>query len=766
MKTPHSYNLVIVESPAKCKKIEGFLGSGYKCVASYGHLRELPSLKNIDIENNFRPSFTITSSKLKNVQKLKPLIKDASKVILATDDDREGEAIAWHICDIFQLDVSSTPRIAFHEITRDAVLRAVNNPRCVNMDLVHAQLSRQMLDVIVGFSVSPVLWKHISHTSLSAGRCQSPALKLIYENQLEIDNAETTSDYATSGYINVGGRAIRFVLNRDMTSDHEVTEYYDQLSEFDLMYHCKEPRTVEREPPKPLNTSVLQQHASNELRMSPKECMQSCQRLYEAGHITYMRTENQQYSAEFLDKCKPYIIGVYGDDFVSHDKIQELTNDGSNPHEAIRPTCISTSTLSADDFTNREIRLYKLIHRRTLQSCMAAATIQTVEATTTAPDDCQFVCKREKVVFPGWKVLDSDKKDTLQDNEFNILASTPDCLVNYTTIESSYRITKTKQHYTEARLVQLLEQKGIGRPSTFSSIVEKIQDRGYVKKTNVSGHTRQVTDFTMDREGSIVEIVHGKEFGAEKNKLVIQSLGISVIELLDTHFQELFAYDYTRDMETQLDIIAGGEATDWKSMLSTYYTNITRLLTDMKSTHSGEKIEYKIDEHHTYLFGKNGPVVKCTQGDAVSFKSVRADVDVKKIENGGYSLEEVLATPKPDDCGLGEYDGHAITLKNGRYGLYASWGAESIQLKSLGNRPIENISLEEVVSIIQTTKESTRKISDTLCIKTSKRGPYLFYKTKDMKKPGFFSLKDCPYDYFHCDLGELSAWIFKVFSVV
>ena len=766
MKTSSSYNLVIVESPAKCKKIEGFLGSGYKCVASYGHLRELPSLKNIDIENNFRPSFTISPSKLKNVQKLKPLIKDASRVILATDDDREGEAIAWHICDIFQLDVSTTQRIVFHEITHDAVLRAVNNPQRVNMDLVHAQLSRQMLDVIVGFSVSPVLWKHISHTSLSAGRCQSPALKLIYENQMEIDNAETTGDYATTGYINVGGRAIRFILNHDMTSDHEVTEYYDQLNGFSLMYHCKEPRTVEREPPKPLNTSVLQQHASNELRMSPKECMQSCQKLYEAGHITYMRTENQQYSAEFLDKCKSYIFGLYGDEFVSHDKIQEITNDGSNPHEAIRPTCISTYTLSTDDFTNREVRLYKMIHRRTIQSCMANAVMQTVEANTTAPHESQFVCKREKIVFPGWKALDSDKKDTLQESEFHILTSTPDCLVTYTKIESVYRITKTKQHYTEARLVQLLEQKGIGRPSTFSSIVEKIQDRGYVKKQNVPGHSIQVTDFEMSSDGDIIEIIHGKEFGAEKNKLVIQSLGISVVELLDTYFNELFAYDYTRDMETQLDIIARGESTDWKSMLTTYYTRIMQLLDNMKTTHSGEKIDYKIDEHHTYLFGKNGPVVKCTQGDLVSFKSVRADIDVKKIESGEYSLEDVLATPKSSDCVLGEYDGHSVTLKNGRYGLYATWGGESIQLKSLGNRPIENISLDEVISIIKTTKDGTRKISDTLCIKTSKRGPYLFYKTKSMKKPSFFSLKDCPHDYFHCEIDDLSAWIFKMFSVV
>ena len=758
--------LVIVESPAKCKKIESFLGPGYKCVASFGHLCELPSLKHIDIQKGFVPTFVIADNKRKYVNSLKKEIINSKEVILATDDDREGEAIAWHICRLFDLNIQRTKRIIFHEITETAVKKALENPTIVNMNVVYAQQARQILDVLLGFKISPVLWKHVSRQALSAGRCQTPALKLIYENQKDIDKAVGKTAFATIGYFRVSKQVIPFSLSTEYLSEDDLLDFLEKSTTFKHIYSCSSPFPVKKNSPLPFNTSRLQQTASNEFHFSPKDTMRLCQSLYEAGYITYMRTDSRKFSKEFLQKAKKYILSSYTDKHLgSTSQFTQITNDNENPHEAIRPTNIGLINLP-DKCSAREHKLYRLIRDTTLQSCMSPAEFQSIKATITASEG-EYNYKCERIIFPGWMSVGKNATKENDEKLFKVLSSTPSGEVKYTKITSSSTLKDLKQHYTEARLVQLLEEKGIGRPSTFSSLVEKIQERGYVKKTNITGKKVICKDFELNTEGDIFEEEVTREFGNEKNKLVIQSTGIIVMEFLNSHFSDLFQYQYTSDMEDKLDAIAT-TVSNVEHMKNTtmngYHTQIEVLLSSLKEQ-KVEKVEFTIDDTHKYIIGKNGPVIKCTVGDNVSFKPVRTDIDMSKLEQGKYTINDVVDTDKIMDHCLGNHEGHDIVLKKGKFGIYAKWGDKNISLKSLGNRPIENIRLDDVVSIMKETNEGTRKISDTLSIRTSAKGPYIFFKTAKMKKPQFFSLKSCPHDFMNCELEELRDWISEIHKV-
>ena len=759
--------LVIVESPAKCKKIEGFLGPGHKCVASFGHLCELPSLDHIDTVNNFSPTFVVADNKRKYVSSLKKEIAEAGEVVLATDDDREGEAIAWHICRLFGLNVEKTKRIVFHEITESAVKKAMANPTVVNMSVVYAQQTRQILDVLVGFKISPVLWKHVARQSLSAGRCQTPALKLIYENQKEIDKVVGRVVYATTGYFRVAQQVVPFTLKKEFSDQEELLAFFDKSVKFPHVFQCSSPSTVKKQPPLPFNTSRLQQAASNEFHFSPKDTMRMCQTLYESGYITYMRTDSRKFSKEFIDATKKHILSTFSPKHMgTQGQIDQVTNDNETPHEAIRPTNICTETVS-DKCSAREQKLYKLIRETTLQSCMSPAEFYAIKATVTSPEG-DYVHKSESLSFPGWMAVGRNPTNAAADERtYKVLSSAPSSEVKYTKITSCASMKDLKQHYTEARLVQLLEDKGIGRPSTFSSLVDKIQERGYLKKSNVAGKKVACSDFELDASGDVFESETTREYGNEKNKLVIQSTGIVVMEFLNSHFEELFQYEYTDEMETKLDKIANA-TNDVEAMknraMTEYYAQIEALLGSLKEQQV-DKVEYKIDDHHVYLIGKKGPVIKCTTGDQVSFKSVRPDIDLQKLGRGEYTLDEVVDTDKRVENTLGSHEGHDVVLKTGKFGVYAKWGDTNVSLKSLGNRPTENIRLEDVVSIMKATSEGTRKINNHMSIRTSTKGPYLFFKTSTMKKPKFFSLKDCSLDFMNGDMEELKEWINDVHGV-
>lgn len=766
--------LVIVESPAKCKKIEEYLGPGYKCVASFGHLRELSSLKNIDFENNFEPTYTIIDNaiKKKQIDFLKKEIKNANDVILSCDSDREGEAISWHISMLFNLDVKKTKRIVFNEITESALQKAIKNPSRINMNIVHAQQARQILDLLVGFQVSPMLWKYISknsENSLSAGRCQTPALRLIYDNQKEINESKEKIKYNISGFFTNMNIQFELTSQGKFETKDDVVDFLDGSAEFDHIYTCSKPVIVFKKPPDPLTTSRIQQTASNELHFSPKETMKVCQSLYEGGYITYMRTDSKRYSKEFIDSTKNYIIRNYEEKYIN-ENINDLANNeektvssdlAQEAHEAIRPTNISLKDLP-ENTDSKEKRMYKLIWENTLESCMSSASFYSITANILAFNNFKFSYTSELINFPGWKIVSKKYINEInQDNKtYNYLQTIKqNQVVLYKKIISKATLTNTKSHYTEARLVQLLEEKGIGRPSTFAMLIDKIQERGYVKREDIKGKEINCSDYELEN-GEIYEIETKREFGNEKNKLVLQPLGLIVMEFLEKNFNDLFNYDYTKQMEDDLDKITQGNKV-WYELCKDCNDQISILIDNLKDE---SKLEIKIDENNSYVIGKYGPVIKSTtvvEGkNSTIFNKVIKDVDIHKLENGDYKLEDILDTNhKRKQYNLGKYQGHDVILQKGKFGLYISWDKNTKTLKELGNQPIESITFKDIEKYLDEGSNIIREISDNITIRKSAKGEYIFYKSAKMKKPVFYNFKGFEEDYRKCDLNILKTWL-------
>ena len=814
-----STTLIIVESPAKCKKIEEYLGPGYKCIASYGHLRTISSLKHIDIENKFKPTYSVIDEtiKKKQIEILRKEIKKADEVILSSDADREGEMISYSIIELFKLPLT-TKRITFNEITESALRNAIKNPRTIDMSLVHAQQARQILDILVGFKISPTLWKCVAQpkgkeNALSAGRCQTPALRLIYDNEQDIKSCQERKVYNVTGYFTNVNLPFDHSPQGKFESEDDITDFLDGCADFSHIYTCSQPAKVLKQPPEPFTTSRIQQVASNELHYSPKETMRICQLLYEGGFITYMRTDSKTYSGEFLETVKSYILrnytegekyigenidaltsgapvskkkskkgGASGKDTVA-DSLRQVTDRDSlrqvtdslrqEAHEAIRPTNISLDDLPEKldaKFGSKERRMYKLIWTNTLESCMTAASFHSVTANISAVNNTKFTHTCELISFPGWKIV--EKKYSTDNNEFQYLQQIKqNAPIPYKKIYAKVTIKGSKHHYTEARLVQLLEERGIGRPSTFSSLVDKIQERGYVKKEDIKGKEIICKDFELEND-EICEIEIKREFGNEKGKLVIQPLGVIVMEFLEKHFNDLFNYNYTSKMEESLDKIAKNEQI-WFELCKKCNDEIDSLLEKIKDE---TKIEYKIDDNNTYLIGKYGPVIKCVEEtddgkEEISFKPVRKDVDIKHLENGDITLENLIDTNKTAKSQyiLGKHKGHDVILKKGKFGLYITWGENSKTLKELGNRPIENIGFDEVKKYLEEGSNLIREINANMSIRKGPKGDYLFYKMPKMKKPQFYDIKsfsqETGEDYKICDITILKSWISDKYQI-
>jgi len=766
--------LVIVESPAKCQKIESYLGKDkYMCLASFGHIREIANgLKSIDVDREFAIKFAIMSSKHAQVAKLRAAIAEAAEVILATDDDREGEAIAWHLCQVFHLSVETTKRIVFHEITEPALKAAVAAPRTIDMSLVLAQQARQVLDLIVGYKISPVLWTYVAHTNLSAGRCQTPALRLIYENYKEIEASTATIVYTVSGIFTKLN--LTFHLSREIESSAADSSGEECLETFiretaaapDTGFRATvgAPKKATKAPPSPYSTSTLQQAASNELHLSPKDTMSVAQKLYEQGYITYMRTDSKVYSAEFVAKARSYILKRFGDEGKTTDDLllgNLSATKGTAAHEAIRPTDISRILLPQSCHP-REHRLYSMIHRNTLESLMAAAICQTITMAITSPvavvsvsgtsTSCEYRYTAEQVIKPGWKLVAGGyDKEAKEYSYFASLtaasAASTTHIMPFKRIMTKCSLRNSKSHYTESGLVQLLERMGIGRPSTFSSLVDKIQERGYVKLQDVRGKSLECQEFVITKKSdsaaaSVESKTEVREIGGESRKLVIQPLGIIVIEFLLAHFAPLFDYDFTKNMENQLDEIATGGMV-WHELCYKCWFDVTTQLQELKER-GVIKEEIQIDDRHSYIMGKNGPVIRCRVTDDVAdadsddgsddmdetdteaeaeaetpksaekkpkfiFKSVRPNLEYAKIQRGEYSLAYMLGeadvneggtgtgtgtvaisadTPTPISVAgggrlMGQYQGQDVVTKSGKYGAYIVWGSMNLSLKPL-----------------------------------------------------------------------------------
>ena len=799
-----SYILVIVESPAKCEKIEKFLGSGYKVIGSYGHITHLSNLDQIDIKNNYKPSFAIIETKKAQIEKMRKAIKGAKEVILATDDDREGEAIAWHIAQVFGLALE-TKRIVFHEITERAIKHALANPRTLNLKLVYAQQARQILDLIVGFTITPLLWKYIvsnAKNALSAGRCQTPALRLVYDNYKEIKEAPGKLSFNSCGYFT--SKNIQFTLNKNFECHNTMKDFLEQSKTFEHSLTKEKERELIKNPPCPFTTSGLQQAANNNMHISPKDTMMLAQKLYEGGYITYMRTDSKVYSEDFIEQGKLYISEKYRHEYIhpelfkliqNKDNNGEIENDkeantksaktkstktksantksakdennAQEAHEAIRPTHINIEDIPASEeaFSAKHRKLYKLIWTNSLESMMAPAKYLQLVVNISAPYDTHYKYCATENTFLGWKAVCGLEEEKY----YTYFKNMKEDLINYKKITCKQTLKDLKSHYSEAHLVQILEKKGIGRPSTFSSLLEKIQERNYVTKQNVDGKKLETLDYTLI-DNAIVEERGSKEFGNEKNKLVITQTGIFVIEFLIKYFSKLFDYDYTKSMEDELDNIAQGTK-PYYELCDACYSFINELIktnnlvSNTNSSIGQEKIQIVIDAKHTYLIGKNGPTIKYTKEDGtLGFYGVKKDIDITKLKAGHYKLDELIETSEENSKLLGSFQEQSVYLKKGKYGYFLECGDLRKSLNTIKiNVPIKEIKIEDAVTILSERASEgnslVRKISNDLAIRKGKYGDYIFYKTEAMKKPQFLKLNDFNDDYISCSLEFLKSWI-------
>jgi len=842
--------LLIVESPSKCATIMKYLGDGYKCVATCGHICYLDGLNAIDVNKNYKLKFTIMDSKKTQIARITSEIKMAGRVIIATDDDREGEAIAWHICDMFELPIETTERIVFHEITKDALEKAMVSPRKVNMNIVTSAHTRQILDLLIGYKISPYIWKHISSTGLSAGRCQTPALRLVYDNQREIENRlmhlnnnnkndnnnnnsnsnENIFEYSVCGYFtklnipfSLEKRFKSFFLKQEGELELELETFLQNSTQSDHVFMCVENDTGVRHlsPPVPFSTSRLQQTASNEFSISPSETMKICQTLYERGYITYIRTTGKSYSEEFIGQANDYVREKWGVKYIKGDGDKGDTAEYQAAHEAIRPTDVTRISLN-NDCHALEQKMYKLIWKNSLENCMSDYTFLPMVAKinaniANANYTYKFSC--QKPVFLGWKAVqgftpEQQRHHTMMDYLHNVRENS---VIPYNKIETSVVNTSSLgAHYTEARLIQALEEKEIGRPSTYSTIIEKIMEREYVKKQNVVGMRIECNDYTLV-DKVISKTKSWREFGNENNKLIITPIGKNVLEFLTCHFPVLFSYDYTRDMEMRLDNIAASPANSGdpkhhlKLVCDECLREIEECTNKIKKTKKDET-QYRIDDHHIFIIGKHGPLVMYSEkpfptnekedcydccdkflnaginseeNESIIFKKVKPGLILDDLKKGKYTnLSDIIVEDSSLERVVGTYGGFSVTLKNGRFGMYVVWGKNGENRKSFKcGKNISDISFEEIIRYIEndsndsndsenctttgdaemtataTTTGTVRIVNDDISIRKGKYGDYIFYKTSQMKKPKFISLKTFKLDYNKCPLNDIASWV-------
>ena len=769
--------LLIVESSSKCSKIESYLGDNYKCIACNGHMRMIGGLKSIDVKNDYAITFDIDPDKKAHVDKMRGIIAGYPKenVILASDHDREGEAIAWHICDIFDLPVATTRRIIFHEITKPALLAAVANPRIIDMNMVKAQQARQVLDMLVGFKISPLLWKHIcsgtATGALSAGRCQTPALRLVYENEMEAKKSAADRGLKHRVQAAFFSQDYLFELNKELNSYEEIETFLEKSKSHKHELSIGKMRESVKSPPKPFNTATLLQAASNAFGMGSKDVMACCQTLYQLGHITYMRTDSRKYSPVFTEIAAKYIEDKWTK---NHVNIETVTSEGtSEAHEAIRVTNIAMHEIVLGQ--EKLEKVYVMIWRNTIQSCMSAATFNCLPLEITAPVISLLDKEKQALVykhaietpkFGGFlDVIKMDNKAAKEIEHMKLFFSetilrlqyVKDKTIPYNYIKTVVGFTNRHSRYTEASLIDNLDEIGIGRPSTFSMLADVIQTRNYVEKTDVKGEEVECREYML-KEGTMTMNSVKKMMGAEHKKLVINPMGITVTEFLLKHFSNFFSYDYTKNMELRLDLVADGKEFGHK-LCEECDRELDKLI---KKLDGLEKKSYPIGEDHLLIYGKTGMMLKHknnkTEDGKPVFKSVKKGlkIDMEKLDRGEYSLEDLAES---EDRILGIYEDAPVYLKRGKFGPYL----EHKDVKASVKKGIAIETIEDAIKLLDSVTETSsailRELTPDLSIRKGKFGPYIFYKTKAMKKPRFLDLRNFEQGFGTCEKSDLIKWI-------
>lgn len=742
-------NLVIVESPAKAKTIEKFLGKGYVVKSSFGHIRDLSKKElGIDIQNDFTPHYEISPDKKKTVAELEKLAKEAGTVWLASDEDREGEAIAWHLSQVLGLKDDKTKRIVFHEITKNAILHAIENPRTIDLNLVNAQQARRILDRLVGFELSPVLWKKIK-PSLSAGRVQSVAVRLIVEREREIMDFKAAAYYRVLADFTVtdaDGKksAFRAELSKRYATEQEALALLEKCKTAVFTVRNVERKPSKKSPAAPFTTSTLQQEAGRKLGMSVSQTMSVAQRLYEAGYITYMRTDSVNLSGQAIAAAKAEIVKLFGEKYSEVRNYKTKTKGAQEAHEAIRPSYMDRTAIDA---APAEKKLYDLIWKRTIASQMAAAqTERTVVDIEIGNAEERFVATGETVLFDGFlKLYSESTEDETQEGEEALLPPLkPGDRPEAKSITALQRFTQSPPRYSEASLVKRLEELGIGRPSTYAPTISTIITRGYVVKENREGSKRGYVQLKLE-QGEIVRKELSEHVGKEKNKLSPTDIGMLVTDYLDQQFTDVMDYNFTAMVEKEFDEIAEGDKS-WVDMIRKFYekfhSTVDRALesqpvrssqphllgTDPKS---GKPVYVKI--------GRFGPVAQIGDADDAEkprFASLRKGQLIASI-----TLEEALdlfTLPRT----VGEFEGKEVVIGIGRFGPYVRHDGKFVSLGKTDDP--YTIELDRAVSLIRDKREKDAKAKepirtypedDGLQVLNGRYGPYIAWQGKNYRIP-------------------------------
>lgn len=755
-------NLVIVESPAKAKTIEKFLGKDYKVLSSYGHIRDLKTKQfSIDIEHNYAPQYEIPADKKKLVSELKAESKAAEMVWLASDEDREGEAISWHLYEVLGLKPENTRRIVFHEITKTAILHAIETPRSIDMNLVNAQQARRVLDRIVGFQLSPILWRKVK-PALSAGRVQSVAVRLIVEREREIQDFVSEAAYrVTANFILPDGKTIlKAELNRRLKTKEEAQAFLKACQQATFTIDDISKKPVRKSPAPPFTTSTLQQEAARKLGYSVSQTMMIAQRLYESGFITYMRTDSFNLSDLALGTAKEAILESYGEKYYKFRQYHTKSKGAQEAHEAIRPTYIAKAEI---DGTAQERKLYDLIRKRTIACQMADAEL---ERTTISVDISgvkeKFVATGEVVVFDGFLQVyhesTDDDQEKEQGNTLLPVVHLQDAL-QLKEATATERFTQRPARYTEATLVRRLEELGIGRPSTYAPTIQTIQNREYVIKGDKEGTERAYSILTLNKKG-IQESTKTEMVGADRNKLMPTDIGIVVNDFLMEYFQLVMDYNFTAKVEKEFDAIAEGEE-NWTKVIDNFYQvfhPVVEQTAAIRTEHKvGERqlgIDPKSGKPVFVKIGRFGPVAQIGESNAEKdnekpqFATLLKGQSIETI-----TLEEALKLFELPRT-VGEYEGKVVVAAIGRFGPFIRHDGKFVSIPKDKN-PI-SITLEEAIELIQQKREKDenrfiKKFEEDpeLEILNGRYGPYIAYKGKNYRipktgyTPAEMTLSDC-----------------------
>ena len=748
-------NLVIVESPAKAKTIEKFLGDEYKVLSSYGHIRDLKKKEfSIDVANGYQPTYEIPEDKKKLVKELKSEAKKADMVWLASDEDREGEAISWHLFEVLGLDPVKTKRIVFHEITKPAILKAIENPRDIDVNLVNAQQARRVLDRIVGFELSPILWRKVK-PALSAGRVQSVAVRLIVEREREVNAFVSESWYKVTAVFEVPGEngeksEVRAELGSRFKTKEEARAFLEVCKDAKFKITDVVTKPSKKSPAPPFTTSTLQQEAARKLGFSVSQTMVVAQRLYESGQITYMRTDSVNLSDLALATSRQAITDLMGEKYVKTRQFATKSKGAQEAHEAIRPTYMANETIHG---TAQEQKLYELIWKRTIASQMADAELEKTTATISISNSNEvFVATGEVITFDGFLRVYKESYDDENEQEDESRLLPPLSIgqaLEKATVSATQRFTMCPLRYTEASLVRKLEELGIGRPSTYAPTISTVQQRGYVEKGNKEGVKRSFDIMTL-KEGKIAESTKTEMTGNEKAKLLPTDVGIVVNDFLMEYFPGIMDYNFTASVEKEFDEVADGEK-EWTGMMDAFYQDFHPLVEKTSNTKTEHKVGERIlgtdpvsGKPVSVKIGRYGPIIQI--GSVEDEEKPRFAQLPKGMALETITLEEALECFKLPRT-LGEFEEKTVSVGVGRFGPYVRHNNAFVSIPK-GTDPM-SVTLEDAIALIQSKREAAEnKVIKTfedepgLQILNGRYGPYIAFEKKNYKIPENVDPKD------------------------